>query len=121
MCRVTCSSRPRRRHRRRSRRTARARSASSSARSSEGDARMTFKNLWAGLAALAALGAASAAAAPARTAIVQAGTLLSVPGEAPQTNATVVIVDGLVREIRPGFADAAALSLPADTPVVDLK
>jgi imidazolonepropionase-like amidohydrolase len=61
------------------------------------------------------------AAEPARAVIVQAGTLLSVPGEAPQTNATVVIVDGVIREIRPGFVAAAALSLPADTPVVDLK
>ena len=62
-----------------------------------------------------------AAAAPTRTAIIHAGTLLSVPGQQPQTNVTVVVDQGTIKEIRPGFSDAGALSLPADVTVVDLK
>ena len=37
------------------------------------------------------------------------------------TNATVVVADGKVREIRSGFADPAAVGLPANTAVINLR
>jgi imidazolonepropionase-like amidohydrolase len=71
-------------------------------------------------AALACIGAQIAAAAGAN-AVIHAGQLLAVPGQAAVTNATVVVADGKVREIRSGFADAAAVGLPADTAVINLR
>jgi imidazolonepropionase-like amidohydrolase len=71
-------------------------------------------------ALLACVGAQAAAPAPAN-AVIHAGQLLAVPGREPVTNATVVVADGKVREIRTGFAEPAALGLPADTAVIDLR
>src|ERR1044072_8905499 len=71
-------------------------------------------------ALLACLGAHGAAAAGAN-AVIHAGKLLAVPGRDPVSNATVVIADGKVREIRSGFADPSAVGLPAGTQVINLR
>ena len=61
------------------------------------------------------------AARTARPAIIHAGKLLAVPGEAVRQRATVVIgADGRIARIADGYLDAAALGLPADTEVIDL-
>jgi imidazolonepropionase-like amidohydrolase len=65
--------------------------------------------------------AAQPAAAAAANAVIHAGQLLAVPGRDPVANATVVVADGKVREIRSGFADPAAVGLPADTVVINLR
>ncbi|HKR35960.1 MAG TPA: amidohydrolase family protein [Steroidobacteraceae bacterium] len=72
-------------------------------------------------AALLACTAAQAAAPGAANAVIHAGRLLAVPGRDPVTNATVVVADGKVREIRPGFVEPGALGLPPDTAVIDLR
>ncbi|HJY38368.1 MAG TPA: hypothetical protein VJ299_12910, partial [Steroidobacteraceae bacterium] len=72
-------------------------------------------------AALLACTAAQAAAPSAANAVIHAGRLLAVPGRDPLTNATVVVADGKVREIRPGFVEPGALGLPPDTAVIDLR
>lgn len=74
-------------------------------------------------AAAALLGciAARAAAPAGANAVIHAGQLLAVPGQAPLANATVVIAEGKVREIRSGFAEPAAVGLPADTAVINLR
>ncbi len=77
--------------------------------------------LAAGIASLAAAGAANAAAiAPPAFSIIHAGHLLAIPGKAPVDKATIVVEQGKIKEIRAGYADAAALGLPADTRVIDL-
>src|SRR5687768_4175627 len=81
---------------------------------------MLRSQLFAAAAAALLTGVGAQAAAPA-TAIIHAGQLLAVPGRDPLTNATVVVADGKVREIRSGFADAAAVGLPADTAVINLR
>ncbi|MBP8232574.1 MAG: amidohydrolase family protein [Rhizorhabdus sp.] len=53
--------------------------------------------------------------------ILHAGKLLAVPGEKVVEQATVVTRDGKILAVRSGYLDAAALGLPADTAVVDLK
>jgi imidazolonepropionase-like amidohydrolase len=78
----------------------------------------------AALSATALLGwasTASAAAPPAPPSIVHAGELLQTPGKAPLSRATLVVQDGLVKEVRAGFLDSAALGLPANTQVIDLS
>jgi imidazolonepropionase-like amidohydrolase len=52
--------------------------------------------------------------------VIHAGQLLAVPGKPAQSKATLVIENDKVKEIRAGYVDAAALGLPAGTPVVDL-
>jgi len=74
-----------------------------------------------GAAAAALLASLGAQAAAPATAIIHAGQLLAVPGRDPLTNATVVVTDGRVREIRTGFADPGAVGLPADTAVINLR
>src|ERR1700735_625897 len=65
---------------------------------------------------------ASAQAAPAPPPlIVHAGELLETPGEAPLSQATLVVVDGKVQAVRQGFVGAEAVGLPANTQVVDLS
>jgi len=77
--------------------------------------------LTASLAALAASTPAGATAlAPPAFSIIHAGQLLAVPGKPPLSQATVVTEKGVVRQITPGYPQAAALGLPADTPVIDL-
>lgn len=80
-----------------------------------------MKLLFAG-AALAALASASPAAA-ADIVIVHAGALLAEPGRAPQENQSVVIKDGRIAAVLPGFVDAAAAGAgPGDAVAVhDLK
>ena len=77
---------------------------------------MSFKFL---ATVVAGLLASATFAAPA--AIIHAGQLLETPGKTPLKQATLVVVDGKVREVRAGFADAAALGLPATTRVIDLS
>jgi imidazolonepropionase-like amidohydrolase len=72
-------------------------------------------------AALLACFAARAAAPAGANAVIHAGQLLAVPGREPIANATVVVTDGKVREIRPGFVDPATLGLPAETAVINLR
>ena len=78
-------------------------------------------------AAAALLGLAPAALAPTAWAletpasIIHAGQLLETPGVAPLSHATLVVVDGKVKEVRDGFLDATALGLPAGTRVIDLS
>lgn len=57
----------------------------------------------------------------AKLSIIHAGKLLAVPGERPVQQATIVTENGKVRSVQAGYADAAALGLPADTTVIDLK
>jgi hypothetical protein len=45
---------------------------------------------------------------------------LAVPGKQPVSKATIAVEQGSIKEIRDGYVDAAALGLPADTPVIDL-
>lgn len=61
------------------------------------------------------------AAPVAKLSIIHAGKLLAVPGEKVVEQATIVTEAGKVRSVRQGYADAAALGLPADTAVIDLK
>ena len=72
-------------------------------------------------AGLAALGLAGASAAD--VAIVHAGKLLAVPGKSVAAEQSVVIRDGKVAAILPGYVDAAAAGAGADDAVriYDLK
>jgi imidazolonepropionase-like amidohydrolase len=73
------------------------------------------------MVALSAGTAANAAAlAPPVFSIIHAGQLLAVPGKPPLSKATVAIERGAIKQIREGYVEAAALGLPADTPVIDL-
>lgn len=54
--------------------------------------------------------------------IIHAGTLLAVPGEAPETGRSLLIRDGKVQRVAAGFLSAAQLGAAAETTqVVDLK
>jgi imidazolonepropionase-like amidohydrolase len=64
--------------------------------------------------------ATAAIPAPPPFSIIHAGHLMATPGKAPLEHATLVIEGGKVKEARSGYLDAAALALPADTPVIDL-
>ena len=69
-----------------------------------------FRTLLCGASLLAAALAGGAQAhEPSATVIVHAGRLLAVPGEPVQTNKSVIIRDGMIAEIRDGFATAADL------------
>jgi imidazolonepropionase-like amidohydrolase len=73
------------------------------------------------VAALSASTPANAAAlAPPPFSIIHAGQLLAVPGKPPVSRATIAVEKGSIKEIKEGYVDAAALGLPADTPVIDL-
>jgi imidazolonepropionase-like amidohydrolase len=83
-----------------------------------------MSNLRAAVSATALLAwasAASAAPAPAPPSIVHAGQLLQTPGKPPLDQATLVVQDGLVKEVRAGYLGPAAVGLPANTPVIDLS
>ncbi|MGI9344021.1 MAG: amidohydrolase family protein [Gammaproteobacteria bacterium] len=60
-------------------------------------------------------------ATPAGTTIVHAGMLLAVPGEAPASQQSIVVRDGVVREIRAGFIAAAELAGDGNVRVIDLR
>ena len=77
------------------------------------------RRLAASILALVSLPAA-ALAAP-QTSVIYAGQLLAVPGQAPVTQATLIVTDGKVASIRSGYATMEALQLPPSTPVIDLK
>lgn len=54
--------------------------------------------------------------------IVQAGTLLDRPGQAPRTSATVLIRNGRIAAVRDGHVDAPAFEdVPEGTTVLDLR
>lgn len=54
--------------------------------------------------------------------VIHAGTLLAVPGEAPETGRSLLIRDGKVQRVAAGFLSAAQLGAAAETAqVVDLK
>ncbi|MDB5466545.1 MAG: hypothetical protein JWQ46_1307 [Phenylobacterium sp.] len=72
-------------------------------------------------ALLAWASAASAAPAAAPPSIIHAGQLLETPGKPPLDQATLVVQDGLVKEVRAGYLGPAAVGLPANTPVIDLS
>lgn len=54
-----------------------------------------------------------------RTLIVHAGTLLAVPGEVPLTSQSIVIEDGRIVQIAPGFIDGSGMK--GDVQTLDLK
>lgn len=60
------------------------------------------------------------ALAPPAFSIIHAGTLLAVPGAKPVSNATIAVENRNIKLVKEGYVDAAALGLPADTPVIDL-
>jgi imidazolonepropionase-like amidohydrolase len=71
---------------------------------------------------VSAAGAAGAAAPPPiGNAVIHAGELLATPGQKSIAKATIVVAAGKVKEIRAGYADPAAVGLPAQTPVIDLR
>lgn len=74
-----------------------------------------------GLTILAA-GTSGAAAqdSPAELKIIHAGQLLAVPGQDPLGPSTILIENGVVKEVRSGRVDAASLNAPGAT-VVDLS
>ncbi|HYE51524.1 MAG TPA: amidohydrolase family protein [Azospirillaceae bacterium] len=75
------------------------------------------------LAGAALLGPAQAQEVPAAAGpvtLVHAGTLLDRPGQAPRRNATLVVREGKVAEVRDGFAQPAEVGA-ADARVVDLR
>ena len=82
---------------------------------------MRKARLFCAVAAAVLASSAAQAAEPAATAVIHAGQLLAVPGRPAVSNATLVVADGKVREVRSGFAEPAALGLPADTAVIDLR
>ncbi|WP_405234015.1 metal-dependent hydrolase family protein [Lentisalinibacter salinarum] len=69
------------------------------------------------LVATAAAGLPAASAAT--TKLVHAGTLLAVPGQPPERERTLVIVDERISEVRKGYADPA--DFEGEVEVVDLK
>jgi imidazolonepropionase-like amidohydrolase len=70
--------------------------------------------------ALALTAALAASSASASDLLVQAGTLLDRPGEAPRGASTVHVRDGKVVEVREGHLDAAAFGV-AKAEVLDLR
>jgi imidazolonepropionase-like amidohydrolase len=58
-------------------------------------------------------------AALAETTIIHAGELLDVPGKAPRSNQTIVIKDGRIVEVRPGFANPEEFD--GEVNAIDLK
>lgn len=71
------------------------------------------------LLCLALAGAAAAAAAEGIT-IIQAGSLLDQPGKPARAETTVLIVDGLIAELRDGHVSAADMGHP-NAAVIDLR
>ena len=60
-----------------------------------------------------------AASAKAEITLLHAGELLAVPGERPRSAQSVVIEDGMIKEVRGGYADPATFG--DDVRVVDLR
>jgi len=57
--------------------------------------------------------------ATAETTLIHAGELLAVPGQPPSSRQTIVVEDGLIKEIKSGFASAA--DFDGDVIVIDLS
>jgi imidazolonepropionase-like amidohydrolase len=53
--------------------------------------------------------------------LIHAGALLAQPGRAPLSEATVVIADGRISEVRAGYAAPADVTDQAEVEVIDLK
>ena len=68
-------------------------------------------------ASLIALSASFAQAADVK--VIHAGELLARPGEAPKKNQTVVVEDGVIKEVRDGFVKASEFGV--DAKAVDLS
>src|ERR1700744_128386 len=84
--------------------------------------RIPWRALAAGACAIAlSAGRGEAAAPPAPPTLIHAGQLLKTPGQAPLDQVTVVVVDGKVQSVRPGFISPEAAGLPASVRVVDLS
>lgn len=62
---------------------------------------------------------ADAVSAAEQTTIIHAGTLLTIPGEAPLSNQTIMIEDDRIVSITEGFTDPA--SVPGDPAFIDLS
>jgi len=72
-----------------------------------------------------AISGLSAIPAPTATAgdwvVVHAGRLLAVPGTAPVSEQSLIIRDGQIQEVRPGFIEASEIAAQGDVRVVDLS
>lgn len=75
--------------------------------------------LRAACAAIVALASGASGYAQSTT-LVHCGVLLDVPGNAPKRNATLVVRDGLIAEVRSGFATPAQVG-DANASIVDLS
>lgn len=56
--------------------------------------------------------------------VIHAGTVLTIPGEPPQGNSTIVVRDGRILEVRDGYHDAAEIvddAAGGDTEYLDLR
>lgn len=73
------------------------------------------------IAALIAAVLCCGALASAAQNVIHAGTLLVKPGEAPLSEATVVIENGLVQSVTEGYLSAVDLGLPEGAAVLDLR
>ena len=78
---------------------------------------MGFKANGAAIALAAVLAAGEAQAADIK--VIHAGELLAVPGAPPKANQTVIIEDGMIKEVRDGFV--AAGDVNADASLIDLS
>lgn len=58
---------------------------------------------------------------PGGTTIIHAGTLLAVPGKAPETEQSLIIRNGRILEIRSGYTDAAEFENDGPVEVLDLS
>ena len=58
---------------------------------------------------------------PEGTTIIHAGTLLAVPGDAPQERQSIIVRDGLVLEIQNGFVEPDAVAAQGEVRVIDLS
>jgi len=58
---------------------------------------------------------------PPGTTIIHAGTLLAVPGEAPDTRQSIIVQNGRITEIREGYVQAADIPADGEIRVIDLS
>jgi imidazolonepropionase-like amidohydrolase len=53
--------------------------------------------------------------------VIHAGTLLAVPGEAPQARKSIIVRDGRISEIRDGYARAEDMQAEGEVRIIDLS
>jgi imidazolonepropionase-like amidohydrolase len=53
--------------------------------------------------------------------VIHAGTLLAVPGEAPQARKSIIVQDGRISEIRDGYARAEDMQAEGEVRIIDLS